>query len=123
MSIRVTVDISDERAFYRTARANLHALLPAMLWAVKFAAKYERDTHPYTNRTGDLQAATSGFIHQGGLDSAVTAVLEMGMPYASYVDALGYSNIDEAGNMAAQNIARSIDAIGDAIADGRRVRR
>ena len=53
-------------------------------------AEFERETHAYQNRTGDLEASTRAVqVNQH------TAALEMGMPYASYVVDKGLSQLPE----------------------------
>ena len=56
-------------------------------------------THPYQNRTGDLERSTKAELV---IDSPnyVQVDLVMGMYYAGYVVDLGYSNIDEAAAIA-----------------------
>lgn len=82
--------------------------LPAeMLKVVQTAARLEQQGHLYQNRTGNLERSTVGrpVSSPGFMNDDATVMLEMGMYYASYVNNLGYSRIDDAAKIAEFMIA------------------
>jgi hypothetical protein len=89
-----TVDASDVHEMTKRAEVEFGNLGKRMLRAAKHSAKYERDTHPYTNRTFRLQRSTDAGM-MGGWEE-ISVVLYMGMYYASFVNNLGYSHIENA---------------------------
>jgi hypothetical protein len=107
----ITIDVSQLRALNRRAK-RLFDLMPArMLDIGKFAARFERETHSYTNRTGKLEASTLAYVAEG--NDEVTLSLVMDTPYASYVNKLGYSNIDEAAELVEQQLFDGLTAMAD----------
>ena len=72
---------------------------------VKAAAEWERDNHDYGNRTYKLEFKTEA-KRIGSRDVA----LVMGVPYASYVEKMGLSNIDKAAKMAEEAILREFES-------------
>ncbi len=66
-----------------------------MKTAVKYGAQFERDNKTYQNRTWKLLRNTKGRIDRAS-NNEVVAEIVMDMPYASHVNKLGYSAIDEA---------------------------
>jgi len=73
------------------------------------AAKVERATHAYNNRTGNLEASTQASeVRETGDAVEVTLVAEM--PYASYVNDRGLMTIDDSAAAAATDIDFILDA-------------
>ncbi len=95
MSYAVKSKVSAWLAITERTRSVL-ALLPAEMEQIaQRAAAYERANHTYVNRTGNLERSTVGKAYRVGATD-VTAELAMSMPYAGYVNRLGYSVIGEA---------------------------
>lgn len=67
-------------------------------------------TDPYTDRTGDLRGSTAAVVMSAG--SEIVVSLEMGMHYASYVNARGFSNFDAVSNDTVRAMRNAIDALG-----------
>jgi hypothetical protein len=105
---KVDVDDSEVRALTRSAEAFFRHLPDRALRAVQRAAEFERDRHPYQNRTGRLEHSTMARPMPASVEGEFDIDLLMGMEYASYVDALGYSRIRDAAEMADAGIARVI---------------
>lgn len=80
-----------------------------MLRVGQFAAKYERDSHEYQNRTGMLEASTVASIQEGPGETVLE--LTMDMPYASYVVNRGFSNIDEAARLVIRELTAGFNAM------------
>lgn len=78
-----------------------------MFRAVQKAARNERNTHPYRNRTGNLERSTQGILLEQSL-TQVVAELEMGMYYADAVNEKGYSNIDDVAEVCEREILRAL---------------
>jgi hypothetical protein len=102
MGYQTTVDLVALKARAAKVRRLIRAVPNRMLRIGTFAARFERSTHAYQNRTGMLEASTMAIIKEGG--DVVTLELLMGMNYASYVNDLGYSSIDEAAAMVEQEL-------------------
>lgn len=104
------LDISEVKRITRRA-SYLFGRIPArMLRIGTWAARFERDSHAYHNRTGKLEASTLATVSEGADEATLT--LDMGMPYASYVDDLGYSNIGEAAGMIDHELSAGFEAMG-----------
>jgi len=109
-----TVDASDVHRMTKRAEGELGPkLAQRMLKAGQQAAKYERSTHPYTNRTGRLEYTTRAYTAGGG--DSVDLYLVMEMFYASFVNNLGYSHIDDAAQQCGEWIERGFVGMPDRI--------
>lgn len=93
MKVGVSVDIS---AITKHARAfaNLPRDVEAVMTeAVDTAAAKEVIGHRYQNRTGRLERSTHGTgVYSDGPDQR-RVILLMGMPYASFVQKRGFTNV------------------------------
>ena len=107
--MQIDLDISDLKRHRAEVRRAFRALPRRMLKIGKFAADYERNSHEYQNRTGRLEASTQAALHESS-DSPIL-VLMMTMPYASHVNRLGYSNIDEAAELCEQQLSAGFAAM------------
>lgn len=116
MRIGVSVDISaitkDARAF-----ANLPRDVEAVMAdAADEAAAREVIGHRYQNRTGRLERSTqsSGIFYDGPDQRRI--ILLMGMPYASFVQKRGFTNVavhaERAGKRMAAGFARLEKSVG-----------
>ena len=103
--MHLNLDLGDLHRMHAQAIKQLRAVPSQMLKVGQYWAAYERMTHAYQNRTGNLQRSTFATISKS--DAECTLYLRMDMFYASYVDNLGYSNIDEA----ARNCRAQIGAV------------
>lgn len=101
------VDASAVHAERRQAERWFRLMPGRMLRLLAFAAQFERDTHPYTNRTGRLEHTTRGYVAVA-TDTDTVGCLEMFMPYASFVRCRGYSHIDEAAALVARELGRGL---------------
>lgn len=104
------IDLSE---IYQVQEATLNELKKMQRKFARFAeqaAAYERGSHRYQNRTGNLEGSTRGYATRQGDEIEVS--LEMGMDYASYVVDRGFSNIDVAEKMLATNIENYLTTIG-----------
>lgn len=88
------LDLTDVHRVTEQALKELREIPRKMLSVGQYWAAYERMTHAYQNRTGNLQRSTIATISK--TDAETTLYLRMDMFYASYVNNLGYSNIDQA---------------------------
>lgn len=109
-----TVDASDVHKMTEKAIAELRSIPKRMLEIGKWGAAYERRTHPYTNRTGNLQRSTQAHLTRMGADETWLTI-RMDMFYASYVNNLGYSNIDYAVGQVSGFLADMFGSIGSAL--------
>lgn len=89
--------------------------LPKMALAVvKQSAAYERQSHRYRNRTGNLQRSTQGTMMRSS-PSDIRLQLVMAQPYASFVVEKGLSNIYTAANDAEEAITEMIEKLFSAL--------
>ena len=78
-----------------------------MLAAVKKGAEFEKRTHSYVNRTHGLETSTRAELMSESpirVDLIMDSVNKYGVIYASYVVGRGFSNIDQAVNVASDEI-------------------
>ena len=104
------IDLSQ---IYQVEKATLSELKQMQQKFAKFAdqaAAYERSTHRYQNRTGNLEGSTRGYATRQGNEIEVS--LEMGMDYASYIVDKGFSNIDVAEKMLETSIENYLTRLG-----------
>lgn len=105
-----TCDASDVHAMTKRAEDELGpGLARRMLKAGAQAIKYEVQTHPYHNRTGRLEHTTRAYTVVGADEVDLYMVMEMF--YASFVNNLGYSHIDDAALQCGQWIARGFQTM------------
>lgn len=89
----ISLDLSDLVVLEREADRWLGARVNATLIKVtEEAAAKERRTHPYQNRTGQLERMTVAKVISGP-DPSVQEVV-MDRPYASFVQNRGYTDIE-----------------------------
>jgi hypothetical protein len=100
---------SDAASKARLARRELSRLWRTMEDVAEGGAEELRATDPYTDRTGDLRKNTAAIVAQAGAEIVVS--LEMGMHYASYVNALGYSNFDQVTDQTKMAMRHAIAAL------------
>lgn len=100
---------SDVSALTRRAIKELSNVDAVMDRVAQDAADYLVATDPYQNRTGDLRASTVS--ESIDLGDAIEVTIVMGMPYASFVIARGFSNWEEAVADAESNMDRALSAI------------
>lgn len=92
--MRVEVDLSEVLALTADAQAELLREFPrAMAQTVAEAARAERSTHAYTNRTGNAQRTTRARIVERSANS-IEIEGEAGAEYASHLARGGWSDID-----------------------------
>jgi len=104
--VKVLVKLGGIKALEQKALAAIAALPKTMLAAASSGAAYERGTHAYRNRTGNLERSTQAkTLRVSG--SEIRVQLAMMMPYAGYVRARGLSNIDEAAEKTTDMIVSS----------------
>jgi hypothetical protein len=91
----IVVDDRALHALHDEAVASLKREQPQMMKRIlDAAAANEVASHRYQNRTGDLEASTfASDIYDVG--EQVTVELGARAPYASYVEARGFSNMSE----------------------------
>jgi len=104
--VPVLVDLSELRAFHKTARARVRdaGVRADMAAALEPVAAHLRATHEYQNRTGDLEASTQAVART---DAGYELVA--GMEYASHVERLGYSNMKDGAHVAELAIEVRLD--------------
>jgi hypothetical protein len=103
------VDVSEVLDLTRAADDALDRTLPIMRGAVALNLEIEREGHPYRNRTGNLQRSTVSYDAADPRDTTITVVAEMGMRYASHVNDLGYSLIDDVMRNAGEEIQNRLE--------------
>ena len=81
-----------------------------MLALAQVGAEQLQQTDPYTNRTGNLRGGTQAVLVVNG--ATIVVDLEMAEDYASYVEALGYSNFGEVSSQVAKLMDRSMARVG-----------
>jgi hypothetical protein len=90
--------VTDDTPLFSAEAAKQLAALPAAVKSVvQLGAAYERQNHEYRNRTGALERTTIGRLERRTA-SDIRAELTMKQPYASYVVARGFSEIQTAAN-------------------------
>lgn len=113
----LTVDISDVRALTKRADKNLGDVDADMRDVVEGAAAELRANDPYTNRTGFLRTSTQGEMQRFD-GNEIEATMAMGMPYASFVINLGYSDWEDQVEDAEREMGNALSAIANRIARG-----
>ncbi len=104
------IDLGQIYKITAAGRQELKNIDRKMRHAVVNAANYEKATHTYINRTGNLEKSTKGIVRKSG--DEFDAYLVMDMYYASFVNNLGYSNIDEAYKMMIDDIENYLSSRG-----------
>lgn len=92
----VKVDISEVEALTKRAHSAFDAMPMAVFGFVEAGADVLVSTDPYQDRTGDLRDSTKA-VNVNDDPDAWEFLLEMGEGYAVFVNALGFSRIDEVG--------------------------
>jgi hypothetical protein len=105
------IDVSEVLALTADAQAELLRDFPrAMAQTVAEAARAERQTHPYTNRTGNAQRSTrASIVSRAANDIEIEA--EAGAEYASYLARGGWSDFDGIMGNAQVDILNGIELI------------
>ena len=75
----------------------------------------EKRGHPYQNRTENLERTTVATVHGATPDGGV-CTMQMGMPYASYVNERGYSLIDRVAKEADERHREHLEKVAEGIA-------
>lgn len=102
--MNVYVDLSEVYALERAATKVLGDVPRRLKAACDKGADLEVRTHPYHNRTGNLERSTfAQTVETNGADATVE--LAARMDYASFVNRLGYSRIDDAALLAERDFA------------------
>ena len=113
--MRVKVNNTETERAAERARLELLGVLPdRMLNAVRQGAEYEKSRKTYQDRTGKLRSSTVGRMDNSNANNA-QVTLEMGEEYASYVNRMGFSAIDEAAKATSDAIADAIEDIGERV--------
>lgn len=112
----VEVDFSEVVALTRAAERTLGDVPEDMKRTLDAAARQERRTHQYRNRTGNLEDSTFATEIREGVDE-VSVEIGARTHYASYVDNRGLMRIRELTDRATGEIDYKF--IGDADALGR----
>jgi hypothetical protein len=107
--MEVKVDISEVVALTAEADRVLDRTLPIMRGEVALNLAIEREGHPYRNRTGNLERSTISYDAASPRDREIVVHAEMGMHYASYVNDLGYSRIDDVMKNAGEAIQNRLE--------------
>lgn len=105
----VEIDISEVLALAAEAERVLDRTLPIMRGEVMLNLAIEREGHPYRNRTGNLERSTISYDAADPRDREIVVHAEMGMSYASHVNDLGYSRIDDVMKNAAEGIQNRLE--------------
>lgn len=88
IDVNVDVDTTSLAAFTASVAKRLSKVPQEIGKVARRGATQLRRTDPYQNRTGDARRSTVGRREGEG------AVLEMGVPYAIYLKARGFTNFD-----------------------------
>ena len=110
------IDVSDVLALTADAQAELLREFPrAMAQTIAAAARTERQTHPYTNRTGNAQRSTRARVVSRSAN-AIEIDAEAGAEYASYLARGGWSDFEGIMGNAQMDVLDGIDLIGRRLA-------
>ncbi len=93
--MHVEVDLSQLHAEHRRAVKALERVGPDMKRALDRAAREERSTHAYTNRTYRMQGSTFASGPFGGGNQPVVVEFGARATYASFLDARGLTRVRE----------------------------
>lgn len=88
------VDISEVLELERYAIREIDATYDHLIGVTEKQIAKEKRGHPYQSRTHNMERTTVATVHGATPDGGV-CTMEIGVPYASYVNERGYSLIDE----------------------------
>lgn len=108
------VDLSDVRKLTKRADKFLGDVDADMRDVVEDAAADLRANDPYTNRTGFLRTSTQGEMQRFD-GNEIEATMAMGMPYASFVIAKGWSDWQDEVEDAERRMDNVLSAIANKI--------
>lgn len=108
--MKVKLDLSELKRAEKRAERELESVPKILLTAVTRGAQFEQRSHRYQNRTGDLELSTQGILNESTTRLS-EATIEMGMPYASYVVARGFSSFPDIVAVVQQQITSELNQL------------
>lgn len=109
-------DISEVLALEAYAIREIDRTYDNLIKVTEQEIRKEKRGHPYQNRTGNMERTTVATVHGATPDGGV-CTMQIGVPYASYVNERGFSLIDRVAAEADRRHREYLEEVAAEIAD------